>query len=72
MGVITIPKKLVERDDLVVIPRREYETLIMLRNHREFAPTKEQKQALIRAERNLNRGKTFSYGTLLRKLGFRN
>jgi len=46
MVILTIPKKLTRRDDLVVIPRREYEALIELRKIREFVPTAAQKKAL--------------------------
>lgn len=70
MRTITIPKNLVEKDDLVVIPRKEYEILRDMSNYKEFKPTLAQKKALLRAERNLLKGKTFSYHELIRKLGF--
>ena len=72
MATITIPKKLAQKCDLVVIPRKEYEALIELRKTREFIPTAAQKKALIRAEANLKLGKTLSYHELVRKLGFAN
>lgn len=72
MSIITIPKKLASRDDLVVIPRREYEALLELKKFKEFAPTGAQKRALLKAERNLQRGKTLSYNELAKKLGFTN
>ena len=72
MATITIPKKLAQKGDLVVVPRKEYEALIELRKTREFTPTAAQKKALIRAEANLKQGKTLSYHELVRKLGFAN
>ena len=72
MSTITIPKKLAQEDDLVVVPRREYEALVRLRKMREFVPTTIQKKALIRAENNLKRGKTISVDELSRKLGITN
>ena len=72
MATITIPKKLAQKGDLVVVPRKEYEALIELRKTREFIPTAAQKKALIRAEANLKQGKTLSYHELVRKLGFAN
>ena len=69
---VTIPKKLAQKGDLVVIPRREYESLVRLRKMKEFSPTVTQKRALIRAEANLKKGKTLSFDELSRKLGFTN
>lgn len=69
---ITIPKKLAEKGDLVIVQRREYEDLLELKKVKEFAPTSAQKKALARAEANLKQGKTLSYHELARKLGFAN
>lgn len=72
MNTITIPKKLAQNDDLVVIPRKTYEALVELKSIKEFMPTKSQKHALIRAETNLKSGKTLSYNAFTKKLGFAN
>ncbi len=72
MPTVTIPRKLAERDDLIVVPRREYEALIELRKTQEFVPTPAQKKALVEAEQKLKRGKTLSYHEVVRKLGFAN
>ncbi|MBI2514690.1 hypothetical protein HYV91_00655 [Candidatus Wolfebacteria bacterium] len=72
MNTITIPQKLAQKDDLVVIPRREYEALLEFKTFREFVPTSAQKKALLRAENNLRKGKTLSYHELVKKLGFTN
>lgn len=63
---------LAEKDDLVVMPRKEYEALLGFRKYREVSMTKAQKQALLRAEKNMRAGKTLSYNELVRKLGFGN
>ena len=72
MNTITIPKKLAQKDDLVVVPRKEYEALLEFKKIKEFAPTPAQKKALLEAENNLRKGKTLSYGELVKKLGFAN
>lgn len=72
MNTITIPKKLAEKDDLVVIPRREYEALLQLKKFKEFNPTPTQKKALLKAEVNSRKGKTLSYEELAKKLEFAN
>ncbi len=69
MNTITIPRKLAAHDDLVVIPRKEYEALLALKKSKEFTPTLAQKKALQRAERNFLNRKTLSYHELTGKLG---
>lgn len=70
MNTITIPKTLAQKDDLIVVPRQEYEALLSFKTYREVRITKAQKQALRLAEKNLSAGKTLSYHELVRKLGF--
>lgn len=70
MNTITITKKIASKDDLIVIPRREYEALLELKKFKEFSPTAIQKKALTRAESNFRSGKTLSYHELVKKLGF--
>lgn len=72
MPTLTIPRKLIEKDDLVIVPRKEYEALTELRKTAEFIPTTAQRKALIKAEQNLKAGKTLSYHELVRELGFTN
>lgn len=71
MQTITIPKTF-SREDLIVIPRREYEKLVNFQKVAEFDPTPAQKKALAKAEKNLLHGKSFSYDDLVKKLGFKN
>lgn len=56
-NTITIPKTLTHGDDLVVMPRREYEQLKELRKIREFTPTATEKRALARGRRNMKAGR---------------
>ena len=72
MNVVIIPRKLAQKDDLIVIPREEYEGLLKRGSINEFNPTPVQKRALVKAETNLKQGKTFSYKELASKLGFTN
>lgn len=70
MNVITIPRKSVS-DDLVIIPRKEYEALKARPAITEFTPTQTQLRALARARKNLKEGKTISYDDLQRSVATR-
>ena len=70
MNTVTIPKKLAEKDDLVVLPRREYEALLKLKKIKEFVPTAAQKKALFRARKNRKEGAYLTINELRKKLGF--
>lgn len=59
MNTATIPKKIASQDDLVVIPRKEYEALLHLKKFKEFLPTNAQRKALLRAEQNFRQKKLF-------------
>ena len=72
MNTITIPKKLANKDDLVILPRKEYEALIELKKIREFIPTATQKKALARARINRKAGNCLTIDELREKLGFTN
>ena len=72
MPTITIPKKIAQRDDLIIISRKEYKALTELRRTVEFAPSMAQRKALMKAEKNLKMGKTLAYHELVKKLGFTN
>ena len=71
MNTITIPKKLAD-NDVVIVPRKEYAALLGLKKMKEFNPTAAQRKALLLAENNLIKRKTFSYHELSKKLGFTN
>ena len=72
MNTITIPRVFAQKDDLVVMPRKEYEALIELKKTQEFTPTAAQKRALVQARRNFKADKTLSFDELTRRLGSRN
>ena len=70
MNTVTIPKKLAGKDDLVVLPRREYEALLKLKKVKEFIPTVAQKRALFQARKNRKEGACLTINELRKKLGF--
>jgi len=69
---VTIPKALSRMGDLVLVPRKEYESFLEFKKIKEFTPTVAERRALRRAELNLKKGKTLSYDELVRKLGVKN
>lgn len=68
----TISKKITKGEELVVIPRREYDDLQALKKIREFTPTLAQKRALVKGKRNRARGNFLTINELGCKLGFTN
>ena len=71
MNTVTAQKKY-QGEDVVVIPRQEYEYLIKFKKIKEFSPTLAQKKSLTQAENNFKKRKTLSYNELVQKLGFAN
>ena len=71
MNVVTIPRRLTQKDDLVVIPRREYESL--LKQRVTALPvvklTPSEKRACVRSERELARGEYVTLEQLEHDLG---
>ncbi len=74
MTTITIPENLIKEKELVIIPRREYEEFLhfRLKQIQEVELTSRQKQALVRARKNLSQGKFLTINELKQKLGFTN
>lgn len=70
MSIITIPKKITEGKELIVLPREEYEELLKLKGGHEFQPTPAQKRALFKARENRKSGKFLTLDELKQKLGF--
>lgn len=70
--IATIPKKVSGGEELIVIPRKEYDELLQMRSiiTKEVSLTPRQKNALLRARRNLARGKSLTVNELKYKLGF--
>lgn len=70
MNVLTIPKQFAKKDDLVVLPRKEYESL-KARAVPEFIPTKSDIRALRNAEKQFAKGKFYSLADVKRDLARR-
>lgn len=75
MTTITIPKKLIKNDDLIIIPRKEYEKILDFRFkkiEKEVELTSVQKRTLIQARKNLSKGQFLTMYELKQKLGVAN
>ena len=70
--MITIPRKLIQNDDLVVLPRKVYEKLLATRSIPEFRPATAEKKDLVRARRNRAKGNFLTINELKHKLGIAN
>ncbi len=70
MTTIIIPRKITRGEELVVIPRKDYEELLELKKIPEFQPAVSQKKALIRARKNRKNGNFLTFNELKKKLGF--
>jgi len=72
MPVITIPKKFAGKDDLVVIPRREYEEFLELKKLIPVVkPTREEKRIIQRGEREIQRGQYTAWAKIKHELARR-
>ncbi|MEK7586795.1 MAG: hypothetical protein AAB453_02920 [Patescibacteria group bacterium] len=67
--VTTISRKITKGDELVVIPRREYDELQEFKRIREFEPTLAQKKALVQGKKNRALGNFLTINELGQKLG---
>ena len=56
MTLITIPKKLAQKGDLAIVPRKEYEEFLKFKKIREFTPTAAERRALAQARRDFRKG----------------
>ena len=74
MAIITIPKKLINKGDLVIVPRKEYEELLdfRLKKIQEVELTPIQKRALVQAKKNLSKDKFLTIYDLKQKMGIAN
>lgn len=75
MPTINIPQRSKE-DDLVSIPRKEYEEFtkwrVVMRSFKVFTPTAAQKKELATAREDYKRGKFITLDELKRKLEIKN
>ena len=71
MATLTIPKNLLREEDLVVIPKSEYKSLLQIRTKKieEVKMTSITKKALMSARKNLSKNKFLNIGELRHKLG---
>ncbi len=76
MATITIPKNLIKDDDLVIIPRKEYEEFSQWKNatksFKTFTPTVAQKRDLKRAREDYKQKKYLTIDEFKRKLAIKN
>ena len=68
MTLVTIPKRLTQKGELVVMPRSEYAALLGLKKIREFTPTATERRALARARKDFARGKYLTLEQVRRAL----
>lgn len=70
MNVITIPKKLAQKGDLVVIPRKEYEELAALRKAIPVGmPSREEMRTIRRGEKEIREKKYTPWSMIRHELG---
>ena len=76
MATITIPKNLIKNDDLVVIPRKEYEEFYQWKEtgkkFKTFTPTAAQKRDLKKAREDYKQKKYITLDEFKRRLGIKN
>ncbi|MBT9168440.1 MAG: hypothetical protein DDT19_01785 [Syntrophomonadaceae bacterium] len=73
MATITIPKKLIKEDDLVIIPRQKYEELLDLEKIIKIVkPAKSESQAIERGRKEIQKGKYISWHELKQELAHNN
>ena len=68
MTTLTIPKKLAQKGDLVLVPKKEYAALMGLKKIREFTPTTAERRALARAHRDFAKGRYLTLEQIRRAL----
>ncbi len=72
MTNLTIPRQLTKGEELVVIPRREYEEFSewreAVKRFKEFTPTVAQRRDLLRARTEYSRGKLLTHDEFKRRM----
>lgn len=68
MSIVNVPSRVTKGEDLVIIPKKEYQALSLLKKIYEFTPTAGQKRALRLARDNRKKGKVLTLNELKRKL----
>lgn len=76
MNTITIPKKLIKNDDLIVLPRKEYEEFYQWKEvaklFKTFTPTITQKKDFKKAREDYKQKKYITLDELKRRLEVKN
>ena len=76
MATITIPKNLIKNDDLVIIPRKEYEEFYQWKEtaklFKTFIPTVAQKRDLKKAREDYKQKKYLTLDEFKRRLAIKN
>lgn len=76
MATITISKKLIKDDDLIILPRKEYEEFYQWKEvaklFRTFIPTAAQKRDLLKAREDYKRKKYLTLNEFKRRLAIKN
>ena len=74
--LITIPRELANKDDLVIIPRKEYEEFFQwrttMKSFRIFTPTPALKRDLKKAREDYKKGNYMTVNEVKRKLEIKN
>lgn len=68
MNTITIPKKMASQDDLIVVPRKQYEKLARFWASTELL-SKSQTKAISKGFREIRQGKFFTSKNVKHELG---
>lgn len=71
MTMLTIPKKITGGEELIVLPREDYERLLSQRIIPEYEATTREKKELHRARADYKKGNFMTIHELKRKLGFK-
>lgn len=71
MIILTIPKKLAQKGELALVPRREYEEFLKFRAIKTFRMTPTQKRVLAKARRDFAKGRYLTLEQLKREMDSR-
>ena len=71
MSISTILKKGSEKQDIIAVPRAEYEDFLKFKKIKTFIPTIQDKKVLKRAMENLKKGKSISFDEFTKKSGIK-
>ncbi|MBI2676750.1 MAG: hypothetical protein HYX21_02260 [Candidatus Yanofskybacteria bacterium] len=70
MPTPAITKKLTQKGDFVIIPRKEYEEFLKFNSRPVYKPTKTESRMIKRAREDFKKGNYITLEELKKKLGF--